>query len=43
MAKNNHRNIELDKIFSEQFASDEESLDGKLDNYKVIAAVYARM
>ena len=43
MAKNNHRNIELDTIFSEQFASAEESFDGKLDNYKTIAAVYARM
>ena len=36
MAKNNHQNIELDNIFSEQFASAEESLDGKLDNYKTI-------
>ena len=43
MANNNHRNIELDTIFSEQFASAEEYLDGQLDSYKTIAAVYARM
>ena len=43
MAKNNHQNIELDNIFSEQFASAVESLDGKLDTYKTISALYARM
>lgn len=43
MAKNNHQNIELDDIFSEQFVSADDYLDGKLDNYKSIAAVYAMM
>lgn len=43
MAKNNHHYKELENIYSEQFTSAEDYLEGKLDNYKSIAAVYARM
>lgn len=43
MAKNNHQYIELENLYSEQLTSAEDYLDGKLDNYKAIAAVYARM
>lgn len=43
MVKNNHQYIELENLYSEQLTSAEDYLDCKLENYKAIAAVYARM
>lgn len=43
MAKNNHQELDLDSIFSEQFISADNSSDGELENYISIAAMYAKM